>query len=156
MSYFIILLTFLNFACGEQKTVTTDQTPEWVSLARTESAEMYYSPKSLKRLSGSISRVQFKIELRKDTAEGRAAREHMTNQTTAALEGKAVKTVAYGIEVLEIECRIKRLREREQSLYADESELIEAVAGEDSPKWKEAVRGSAYDLVIERVCGLPK
>lgn len=156
MAYFMILLTLFISACGEQKTAITDEISEWISLGKTDAAEMYYSPKSFKRLSDSTAQLQLKIEFRKDTAEGRAARERMTDQTTAAVEGNAVKTVAFAIVVIEINCQTKKFRERQQSLYADEGELIEAVPGEDNPKWKEAIRGSAYDSIIDQGCSLSK
>jgi hypothetical protein len=152
----MIIMTLLFSACRGQETATTGPISEWVSLGKTEAAEMYYSPKSFKRLSDSTAQVQFKIEFRKDTAEGRVARERMTDQTTAALEGNAVKTVAFGIEVIEVNCSAKKFRRRQQSLYADGGELIEAVPGEASPKWTEAIRGSAYELVIDQVCCLSK
>jgi hypothetical protein len=97
--------------------------------------------------------VQMRIDYRTDTPEGRSAREHMTSRTTAALEGRKVATVASGQVTVEINCVTRAFRNRQQSLYADDGRRIEEVPGEPDPEWAQPPAGSAYELLVDAVCG---
>jgi hypothetical protein len=115
-------------------------------------ADFSYDAGNVEKMKGGYLLVYFRLTYRTDTVEGREASKHMTEMTTPAMEGNAVKPVAYGITAVEVDCAKSRIRMRQQKVLAADDELIEAVPGVPDPEWQSPPPDNVYTSLIKDVC----
>jgi hypothetical protein len=150
----VVALCFSGVMAGQPQNATQpDGEIKWIDVGGTDAGNLRISVVS-SATTGHTTQIRFRIVFRRDTPEGRSARETWTSKTTAALEDEKTAPVAATEVITEVDCRSGRFRYNgRQTLYDDDGQIIESVKGDGDAPWQEVSETPGWEMVLKAICG---